>query len=106
MEHTQNTRTALAGLVLIAAAGLASCATAPAPEWGQTPAGHRQLVRASAVRYVEELLDRVDMHLRIVRASADRYVDELVERARTAFCEPSTPEPAPVPADPSLCAAG
>jgi len=81
MEHAQNTRRALAALLLITAAGgLASCATAPAPEWGQTPAGHRQLVRASADRYVEEQLGRLDMHRRLVRASADRYVDEQLGR--------------------------
>ena len=84
MEHAQNTRRALAALLLITAAGgLASCATAPAPEWGQTPAGHRQLVRASA----------------------DRYVDEQIQRARS-FCEPSTTEPAPVLDDRCPSAAG
>jgi hypothetical protein len=128
MEHTRNTRTALAALLLITAVGgLASCATASAPEWGQTPAGHRQLVRASADRYVEEQLGRVDMHRRLVRASADRYVDEqlgrldlhrrlvrasadryvdeLIQRARS-FCEPSTTEPAPVLDDRCPSAAG
>ncbi|MBT2516228.1 hypothetical protein J7E29_02150 [Streptomyces sp. ISL-90] len=83
MEHTQNTRKFLAaGLVLVAATvGLAGCATAsPAAD----PGLHRMLVRESADRYVDELIERANLdstHRMLVRESADRYVDELIERA-------------------------
>lgn len=86
MEHTQNPRKVLAaGLVFVAAmVGLAGCATAsPAAD----PGLHRTLVRESADRYVDELIERADVavtHRMLVRASADRYVDELIERAHAA----------------------
>ena len=116
MEHTHHTRKAIAAIsIAIAAGGLASCATLPeagmpivahrelvrasADRYVEELLGrvsmHRELIRASADRYVEELLGRVSMHRRIVRAGADRYVDEQLERTRTGFCEPSTTEPAP-----------
>jgi len=116
MEHTHHTRKAIAAIsIAIAAGGLASCATPPeagmpivahrelvrasADRYVEELLGrvsmHRELIRASADRYVEELLGRVSMHRRIVRAGADRYVDEQLERTRTGFCEPSTTEPAP-----------
>jgi hypothetical protein len=118
MEHTHHTRKTIAAIsIAIAAAGLASCATPQGADSGRLSTPHRELVRASADRYVEELLGRVgmhrelvrasadryveeqlgraSMHRRIVRAGADRYVDEQLERAGTAFCEPSTPQPAP-----------
>jgi hypothetical protein len=87
MEHTQNTRKVLAaGLVLVAATvGLAGCATAsPAAD----PGVHRTLVRESADRYVDELIERANLavaHRMLVRESADRYVEELVERTSTSI---------------------
>lgn len=84
MEHTQNTRKILAaGLVLVAATvGLAGCATAsPAAD----PGLHRTLVRESADRYVDELIERANAAVtnrKLVREGADRYVEELVERSR------------------------
>jgi type IV pilus biogenesis protein CpaD/CtpE len=84
MEHTQNTRKVLAaGLVLVAAtAGLAGCATASR---AADPDLNRTLVRQSADRYVDELVERANVavtHRTLVRESADRYVDQLVDRAQ------------------------
>lgn len=83
MEHTHNTRKVLAaGLVLVAATvGLAGCATASS---AADPGLHRTLVRESADRYVDELIERANAavtHRSLVRESADQYVDELVQRA-------------------------
>jgi len=88
MEHTQNTRKLLAaGLVVVAAtAGLASCATAsPAVDAGL----NRTLVRQSADRYVDELLEHAKAAITnrdLVRESADHYVDQLVKRG-TVYVE-------------------
>jgi hypothetical protein len=84
MEHTQNTRKLLAaGLVFVAAtAGLASCAT---ESRAADPGLNRTLVRQSADRYVDELVERANVavtHRILVHKSADHYVDQLVERAQ------------------------
>ena len=86
MEHTQNTRKVLAaGLVLVAATvGLAGCATASS---AVDPGLNRTLVRESADRYVDELIERANLavtHRTLVREGADRYVDELIQRANVA----------------------
>jgi len=87
MEHTQNTRKLLAaGLVVVAAtAGLASCATASR---AADPGLNRTLVRQSADRYVDELVERANRvtHRTLVRESADHYVDQLIERG-TVYVE-------------------
>lgn len=89
MEHTQNTRKILAAsLVLVAATvGLAGCATASG---AADPGLNRTLVRESADRYVDELVERADLavtHRTLVRTSADHYVDQLVERAHAVVTD-------------------
>jgi polyhydroxyalkanoate synthesis regulator phasin len=84
MEHTENIRKVLAaGLVLVGATlGVAGCATASG---AAEPGLNRTLVRESADRYVDQLVDRANVavtHRTLVRASADHYVDQLVERAQ------------------------
>ena len=83
MEHAQNTRKVLAaGLVLVAATvGLAGCATASG---AADPGLNRTLVRESADRYVDELVERANLAVTqrtLAHESADHYVDQLVERA-------------------------
>jgi hypothetical protein len=61
MEHTQNTRIVVAAALVLAAAtgSLAGCATAsPSSEQGRAVITHRMLVRESADRYVDELIER------------------------------------------------
>ena len=87
MEHAQNTRTVLATAVVLVATGLAGCATASTAGTGPVVAEHRQLVRESADRYVEEQIDRARSaitHRLLMRESAERYIEELLERARAA----------------------